>query len=503
MAITKTYLNFDVSPPLTLRLLLSIAVLFLVLLSSYHFGNVQAKESVKDPNLRIETVTKGPKSLTDMAFLNENEILVLEKNKGQVLRVVNENFSNNTVLSLKINNVKERGLLGIAIQNREQDDTKEKQETNSRYVFLFYTEASYKGNEKLSNSSCNPQECQEDEYSNRLYRYEYKDHRLINPKLLIDIPIYWNNRVYPDIYSNITNGGSDWHHYPILEGTHQGGKVVLDRHNNVFVVTGDGGGCFTQDGCYRSIKNGFLNAQTTNMIGGYKPTGMGGILHVTEKGTPVTNKGIIGNSDSLRSYYAYGIRNSFGLDFDHLTGNLWDTENGPHYGDEINLVKAGFNSGWAKIQGIFPVTNLRDLYVNSTEKGYPYSKYSARTDLDLEDFHGKGHYSDPEFTWNHSVGVTSMKFFDSNKLGNQYKNDLFVADTTGRIYHFDLTNDRTELRLSGLLGDKVANTDSELSEKIFAVGLGIITDLETGPDGYLYILSYSGKISRIIPKEFN
>jgi glucose/arabinose dehydrogenase len=41
----------------------------------------------------------------------------------------------------------------------------------------------------------------------------------------------------------------------------------------------------------------------------------------------------------LNMYYAYGIRNSFGLDFDPLTGNLWDTENGPEYGDEINLVE--------------------------------------------------------------------------------------------------------------------------------------------------------------------
>ena len=46
-----------------------------------------------------------------------------------------------------------------------------------------------------------------------------------------------------------------------------------------------------------------------------------------------------------------GIRNSFGMDFDPVTGNLWDTENGPTAGDEINLVYPGFNSGWALIQG--------------------------------------------------------------------------------------------------------------------------------------------------------
>ena len=55
----------------------------------------------------------------------------------------------------------------------------------------------------------------------------------------------------------------------------------------------------------------------------------------------------------ISKYYAYGIRNSFGLDFDPITGKLWDTENGPTFGDEINLVEPGFNSGWNKIQGIW------------------------------------------------------------------------------------------------------------------------------------------------------
>ena len=53
----------------------------------------------------------------------------------------------------------------------------------------------------------------------------------------------------------------------------------------------------------------------------------------------------------MPKYYAYGIRNSFGMDFDPVTGNLWDTENGPSYGDEINLVEPGFNSGWQVVQG--------------------------------------------------------------------------------------------------------------------------------------------------------
>ena len=80
--------------------------------------------------------------------------------------------------------------------------------------------------------------------------------------------------------------------------------------------------------------------------------------------------------------------------------------------------------------------------------------------------------------------------FCSDKLGSQYKNDLFVADAnTGSIYHFDLINNRTDLKLGGLLEDKIANTLDETRDIIFANGFGRITDLEIGPDGLMYVLS--------------
>jgi hypothetical protein len=111
---------------------------------------------------------------------------------------------------------------------------------------------------------------------------------------------------------------------------------------------------------------------------------MGGVLHVTKDGKPVDNNGTLGDDGPLNYDYAYGIRNSFGLDFDPVTGKLWDTENGPHFGDEINTVEPGFNSGWAKIQGIRPVLNYTYLQFNSTEKLH-YSS-SVPVHEDLEDF---------------------------------------------------------------------------------------------------------------------
>ena len=496
--------------PLSLFLsLFLVTPYYLVTAHALHLDSQPVNILLKDSDLEAQLVTDGLEFPTSMVFLNSNEILVAEKDQAKVVRVVNGNISDNPVLSLvaiyenKNAHLWERGLLGIEIsrdlQGHEGDE--ESKESVPKYVYLFYTEVEYSGNDNDDGDICQRQECEENEYYNRLYRYEFKDNKLVNPMLLIDIPLYWNNRVYPSVYSEILHGGSNFYHYPLKEGIHSGGALALDYDNNVYVSTGDGGGCLSYDSCYRSVQNGFLCGKTVNKEGGSKPTGMAGILGVTENGKPVGNEGILGNEHPLDFYYAYGIRNSFGIDFDPVTGKLWDTENGPHFGDEINLVEPGFNSGWAKIAGIWPVINYTHLRYNDSQKGYPNSSNIPDYN-DLEDFDGKGQYSNPEFTWNASVGLTSIKFVNTDRLGKQYENDLFVADWSGRIYHFDLNEDRTELDLNGPLNDKVANSDLEMQDLIFARGLGIITDLEVGPDGYLYVLSFlEGKIYRIIPKD--
>ena len=97
-------------------------------------------------------------------------------------------------------------------------------------------------------------------------------------------------------------------------------------------------------------------------------------------------------------------------------------------------------------------------------------------------------------------GPTALKFLNSDKLGIQYVNDMFVGDVhNGWIYHFDLNEYRTDLILEGPLADKIANTPEEMQETIFGEGFGGITDLEVGPDGYLYVVSIGqGAIYRIV-----
>ena len=71
---------------------------------------------------------------------------------------------------------------------------------------------------------------------------------------------------------------------------------------------------------------------------------------------------------------------------------------------------------------------------------------------------------------------------------------MFVGDFhNGNIYHFDFTENRTALELDGIRKDKVANSEDEFKSTVFGRGFGGITDIEVGPDGYLYILSvYQG-----------
>ena len=97
---------------------------------------------------------------------------------------------------------------------------------------------------------------------------------------------------------------------------------------------------------------------------------------------------------------------------------------------------------------------------------------------------------------------TAITFLNSDKLGEQYENDMFVGSVRqGRIFNFDLNDDRTELDLDSPLDDKMADNADESEDVTFANGFGTITDVEVGPDdGYLYVVSLDhGAIYKVLP----
>jgi glucose/arabinose dehydrogenase len=271
--------------------------------------------------------------------------------------------------------------------------------------------------------------------------------------------------------------------------SHNGGVLQMDKEKNLYVAIGD-----IQPTKYN--QTGSFDTTAQNLLNGSFPDGRAGILRLTQDGKPIGN-GILGDKYPLNLYYAYGIKNSFGMDFDPLTGNLWDTENGPQFGDEINLVKPGFNSGWEKVQGIWKLNKTR-------EKDGIFNESGGK--VDLVNFDGKGKYSRPEFVWDNTVAPTALVFLASDKLGKDYRNDILVGSVkNGTIYHFDLNKNRKSLSLEGGLADLVVDKKDKTSKVIFAKNFGIITDLKVGPDGYLYVVSGirgtdEGAIFRIVPK---
>lgn len=397
-------------------------------------GKIPTIVNKKDSqNLSIQRIFRGLVYPSNMAFLGPNDILVTEKTNGTVMRIVNGTLLKEPLLDVNVAVSDERGMLGIAVS---------KDSKLPRYVYVYFTESQTKDGDDLQGKK---------PVGNFLYRYELANNRLVNGKLLLQLPA-------------------------VPGPHHNAGKVLIGPDNNVYVVIGDVDGSRTY---------------TQNVGNGPPSDGTSVIYRITQDGKPVGN-GILGATSPINKYYAYGIRNSFGMDFDPLTKNLWDTENGPGFGDEINLVEPGFNSGWVKVQG---------FWIPQTYFGGPVA---STPPAGLVDFGGKGKYSPPEFVWNQTVGVTAIKFLNSDKLGQQYQNTIFVGDiNNGNIYHFDLNKNRTSLLLNSSLADKIANTAEERNKIVFANGFAGISDIEVSPyDGYLYILTFhksQGSIYRIVP----
>jgi aldose sugar dehydrogenase len=411
--------------------------------------------TLSSDRLMAERVSSGFENPTGIAFLGPNDILVIEKDTGAVLRMLNGEVLPEPLAKLKVANEVERGLLGIAISKNPSAD--------KNYVFLYYTEAKSESGESADENGDEP-------LGNRLYRFELSEDgtKLLNPKLLLDLPF---------------EPGP----------AHNGGAVTVGPDENVYVIVGN---------LLANADERFEGySLDQNIEDGEAPDGRGGILRVTQDGQIVDGKGILGDEHPLDMYYAYGIRNSFGLDFDPLTGRLWDTENGPSWGDEVNLVEPGFNSGWAKVLGVWTVNEMiNEDDTREINKGETSSSVPAG----LINFNGKGKYSPPELTWDKTIAPTAIAFLDSDKMGTQYENDLFVGTVKDRLLHFKLKEpNRTDLVLNGTLSDKVADTTEDTEDVTFAEGLGIITDVKVGPDGYLYIVSgarsLDGKVYRILP----
>lgn len=416
-----------------------------IIVAYSELSNMTTPKILKASDLKLEEYFKDQelRMPVSMAFLGPDDILVAEKETGKVKRIINHTLLKDPLLDLPVANKLERGLLGLAVSKQSPDKT---------YVFVYYTKSGG-GKDGDNLMGVKP-------LGSYLERYELMGNKLLNPRLFMFI--------------NYTQQHESKLQSPSTGNNHVGGKMIIGPDNYLYLIVGD----MTD-----------RKTKTQNYANGTIPDGTGGILKFMQNGSAGSNA--LGSEWPLSLYYAFGIRNGFGLDFDPVTGNLWDTEVGTSHNDEINLVQPGFNSGWYLIQG---------LRSNQTRIIDPAK--------DLIKINGIGKYSDPELTWFNTITPVAIKFLDSDKLGKKYSNDLFVgayfngSSHAANLYHFDLKKDRQSLDLKGSLLGKMVTNYGDDKKAIFATGFGAITDMTVGPDGYLYILTLDspGIIYRILPK---
>jgi len=405
-------------------------------------------QTVSDPDLDVQTVVTGLAMPTSMAFLGPDDILVLEKNTGKVQRVLNGTLLGTPALDVAVSTTSERGMLGIAIDSEDPP-----------HVFLYYTE---------SNADSGPPQ------ANRVYRYTWNPGLgvLESPVLVLELPVLPGPN----------------HNAGVLRLGPPGEAPGVGDGSLLYVATGD----LNRDG------------QLENYPAGAAPDDTGVVLRVRQDGTPApgnpftaycsTTTATTCNDDldcpggetcidEVERYFAYGIRNSFGLALDPVTGDLWQTENGPGTYDEINRFDPGVNSGWEQIMG----PDSRD----------------PQGVADLFDMPGAGStYDDPEFSWFDTIAPTGIVLPFLSELGPAYDGVAIVADSNNDdLYAFPLDANRKAFDLSGYTGVSDLVADSAAEREQFRIGesFGRPIDLQIGPDGNLYVTAIAdGAIYRIV-----
>jgi aldose sugar dehydrogenase len=384
-------------------------------------------QDVIDGNLTVTPYATGLSSPTQIRFIGDNDLFVTEKATGVVQRVINGGAPTE-VLDLNVNSADERGLLGLTLDPGF---------AGNGLVYVYYSVPS------VTNDTTDPGEWLE----NRLSSFVWNGTALTSETPLAT-------------FGSAADGQT--------EGpNHDGGPIT-----------------FGPDGALYGI-NGDLNrdmAEQNNQSAAGSSAFVGGVYRLNANGSvPADNPFVSQANTDFHRWYAYGVRNSYGIAFDPVTGNLWDTENGPESYDEINLVASGFNSGWNEIMG-------------------PDSRDTQGVG-DLVQFAGSA-YSDPEFSFFAPVAVTGLAFLAPSNLDASYDDALLVGDAiNGNLYLFRLNAARDGFVLPAGLTDLVADSVGERDLVEFGEGFGAITDIQIGPDGAVYVTGHAnGIIYRIIPE---
>jgi aldose sugar dehydrogenase len=486
-------------------LVLVASAVLLAFASRAPVGAQVAGPTMVDPNLAVRTVVSGLNQPTSMAFIGFNDLLVLEKASGRVLRVVN-GVIQGAVLDLAVNNASERGLLGIALHPRfpgigKTDDDGDDGKANPG-VYLYWTESST--GVDSSNLADVPL------LGNRVDRFVWNGSTLVFDRNIVKLHAFQ------------ADAGQT------LRGNHNGGVVKFGPDRKLYVVIGDNG----RRGWMQNLPCGPTPTcpgptVQDDQFGGPAPDNAhvtGVILRLDDDGTTPRNNpffkvgaamgGEVGAN--IQKIFSYVHRNGFGMAFDPYSGSLWETENADDAFSELNRVVPGMNGGWIQLAG--PLSRIVQFKtIETTQFGgalqqnrYPPLRVAYTPALALSRMFALpgATYIDPEFSWKYEIGPAGATFVQGTALGAEYNGTLWIGSARsfdqvggngGSLYRLRLTPDRLHVDVSAdpRLADRVADNlfratkfDGTESESLrIGTGFGTTTDIEQGPDGNLYVVS--------------
>ena len=441
-----------------------------------------------DPNLTVRTVIGGLDQPIALVFLGANDMLVTEKATGRVQRVVNGAVQS-TVLDLAVNSGSERGLLGIALDPQFPSDPA---------VYLYWTESSTGADVTVLSQVADPP------FGNRVDRFLWNGSTLSFDRNLIKIRALQEDAGQP------------------ARGNHDGGVIHFGPDGKLHVFIGDVGrrGQLQNLVCGPTATCPGPTVQD-DQFGGPAPDNAhltGVVLRLNEDGTAPSDNPFFAAGAAMggergavvQKIFSYGHRNSIGMAFDPKTGNLWLEENGDDSFTELNLVERGMNGGWVQIAG--PISRIAEFKAIETSPQFfglqqirwpPTNIANTPEEARARLFMLPGaHYSDPEFAWKFEVAPAGVGFINGRGLGPQYDGDLVLGAARvtlfeGQLFRFNLTGNRRRVavddpRLEDRVADNLAKFDVTESESlVFGTRFGIATDIRTGPNGNLYVVSLS------------
>jgi aldose sugar dehydrogenase len=434
---------------------------------------------LRDDSLRAETFAEGLDQPSALAFIPEVGPMVTEKASGRVLPLAGGEVGD-PVLDLAVNYFDERGLLGIAVHPDFPTEP---------YVYLHWTSSGEgDGDEGLLGSDTDEPTAVPD-LGNRVDRFRWEDDELTFDRNIVRFP---SNTLDSD-----TSGR--------IRGNHDAGPLAFGPDGKLYVMMGD--------------QN--LRGQLQNIVEGPAPDDAhlaGVILRLNDDGTVPPDNPFAGAAaldgeaaDNAAMIWVYGIRNSFGLAFEPTSGALWQTENGDDSYDEVNVFDAGANSGWVQFMGPSDrFDSYRELEVGS-EDGIDTPSFGPDRFAESQQGAMGGLWSlpqsrlaEPVLSWVHPPAVTAVAFVVDDRLGAPSQDTAWFGTVlTDSLLRYPLAPDGRSLALEGPLADAVDDNSSkgDLGESepyVVGTGFGIITDIDQGPDGDLYVVSLGdGTVHRL------